>query len=192
MHGGQKEFAIRRENPNPSRDVFAGRRLGRRANPTQGAIFFSTPISRFCRSVFTGLVLGGVVPSALAQPEIHCDIKPDDTGRHASNDGTVDLAWTGDAPSFELQQAEDAAFATARTRYLGPDTASVITGLREGSYYFRVREIPEEGTAGEWSAPLLIEVDYMNRARLFLLLGTGAFVASLTIGAIAHGFFKNR
>lgn len=67
-----------------------------------------------------------------------------------------------------------------------------MTGLREGRYSFRVRQIAPDGKEGEWSSPLSLQVQYLDRPTLFLLLSVGAIVAGSTIFAITFGFFKNR
>ncbi|GAA5482154.1 fibronectin type III domain-containing protein [Haloferula sargassicola] len=124
-----------------------------------------------------------------AAPRLSCELTPDAAGRLVSNDGTIDLRWSEKAGSeFELQQAREADFSRPHLRYRGTDHETVLTGLAEGTYHFRVRETPD----GEWSEPLVFEVEYMNRGPLFLLLGTGAFVALSTIVAILHGYSQNR
>lgn len=111
---------------------------------------------------------------------------------HVSDDGTVNLEWEGEGLSYQLEQSTDPGFSPAHERYAGTDTASVLTGLGEGRYYFRVRETSATGDPGDWSEPLALEVRYMDSRTLFLLLGTGAFVATLTIAAIIRGFLKVR
>lgn len=160
----------------------------RRANQTQGTIPFSPPISRFCRSAIAGLFLGGVIGPAHAAPVIGCDHSPDDQGLIVSDDGTIDLHWSGAGTEFELEQATDASFSDAHVRYRGPDNESVLTGLSDGIYHFRIRDAASE----DWSEPLVLHVKSMNRGTLFLLLGTGAFVALSTGAAIIHGFLRSR
>ncbi len=127
-----------------------------------------------------------------------------------SDDGTVDLVWSmPDEPmpdavdllefgdddgrlSYRLEQATRADFADARLRYEGPDPASVLTGLREGDYHFRVRATGPDGESGPWSEPLVLHVEFMGRRTLTLLLVTGGLVATMTIVAIISGFLKNR
>ncbi|MBB5353176.1 hypothetical protein HNR46_003430 [Haloferula luteola] len=163
-----------------------------RANPTQGTIPFPSPNLRICRSVIAGLVVGGLVVVSQAAPSrLHLELDPPSTNR-VSDDGTVDLQWLGGTGPFELQQATSEDFGDAKTRYRGSDTETVITGLREGSYHFRVREITADGKPTNWSEPLMMEVHYLSRGQLFLLLGTGAFVTTLTLGAIVHGFLRHR
>ena len=153
-----------------------------------GTISFSKPIPRVSRSVIAGLVLGGVVATAAGAPQLGSDLRPDAAGRLVSDDGTIDLHWAGEGAGFELQQSQNASFGGARTRYRGPDRATVISGLADGVYHFRVRADSDAA----WSAPLVLHVESMERPTLFALLGTGAFVALCTIGAILHGHFKSR
>jgi len=88
--------------------------------------------------------------------------------------------------AFELQQATSPAFEDPVTRYEGADRGSVLTGFREGAYYFRVRG-KRDGRAGPWSAPMKFVVDYMDRAVLLRYLTAGAAVFVLTVGAIVAG-----
>lgn len=126
------------------------------------------------------------------EPTLSADHELED-GERVSDDGTVDLAWKagGGADGFELQQSPDAGFDDAWTRYRGADTETVVTGLREGTYHFRVRAVSGE-EAGPWSEPLTLTVRYLGRPKLYLLLATGATVAGLTIATIIAGFLKNR
>jgi len=128
---------------------------------------------------------------AAAAPNLDADHQPNPDGRRISDDGTVDLVWTVpdglEAPEFELQQSLDPDFPDPDTRYRGEENETVLTGLREGSYHFRVR-----AGEGPWSEPLTLEVVFMNRGTLLLLVGTGALVAVLTIAAVVRGFLANR
>lgn len=165
----------------------ASRRIPWRENEPHGSIIFPTPNASFRRSAFAGLVLGGLLANAHAAPLLTADIPPRGDGRLVTDDGTVSLRWTGGG-RYELQQAADSSFATARTRYEGADRGTVLTGLTDGIHHFRVRD----AATGEWSAPLALHAESMSQAALLLLLGTGAFVALSTVGAILHGFLKSR
>ncbi len=106
-----------------------------------------------------------------------------------SDNGAVTLGWEkAEAVEVELQQADTADFARALTCYTGPDAGSVVTGLPEGSHYFRLRET---GTA-EWSPPLEVTVAFFPRPRLFVLLGLGGIVVAATIGTVIAGHFTTR
>ena len=94
--------------------------------------------------------------------------------------------------TYQLEQSSTANFAEIDSRYSGPDTASVLSGLREGDYYFRVRATSPAGEPGPWSDTLSLSVQFMDRNTLFALLGTGFVVASLTMGAIVTGFLRTK
>ena len=200
----QKEFAFDTVCPNPCRAIFRLRNRFRACEQPPGDIRFSFPNLRICRSVVAGLLLGGWVASAaLPAPTLEADHLADpETGLRVSDDGTVDLSWSlpgadaaaaeESATTYQLEQSPNADFADSKLRYEGPDLASVLTGLREGQYHFRVRATDPESGAGTWSEPLTLHVKFMDRGQLALLLVTGALVATMTIGAIISGFLKNR
>lgn len=105
----------------------------------------------------------------------------------------MDLAWTAEgALSFELQEEVPGAPGEFAPRYTGPDASTVRSGLIEGTHRFRVRALDAEGAAGPWSEPLTVEVRYMDRGRVRLLLVLGAIVVLMTIGAIVHGHLTHR
>lgn len=175
-------------------------------------IRFSSPSPRICRSVFAGLFLGGsALFGAPSAPVLDADHQPDpETGRRVSDDGTIDLMWSmpgqpdadppgrlepddpATPPAFQLEQSATAEFSDPKLRYEGPDPASVLTGLREGQYHFRVRAIDSEGEPGAWSEPLVLHVEFMAPGQLAFLLVVGGVVACSTIAAIITGFLKNR
>lgn len=106
-----------------------------------------------------------------------------------SEDGVVALGWSdAGAPGdeFELQQASDPGFSDVKTRYEGPDRGSVITGLAEGEYFFRVRT----AGAGAWSPPVKVTVKYMGMGLVWTLMGVGIVVFIATVGAILRGHFR--
>lgn len=105
-----------------------------------------------------------------------------------SEDGVVAFGWSESdvGTEFELQQATTKSFSETKTRYRGPDRGSVITGLGEGTYFFRVRV----SDADHWSAPVRVEVKYMNMALVWTLMGVGVFVFGATVTAILRGHYK--
>lgn len=101
-----------------------------------------------------------------------------------SNNGVVTLNWSGDEGArFVLQQSSTNDFVTAVVRYTGPDTTSILTGLPEGVHFFRIGMEPD----GRWSTPVEVEVSYVGKGILMLLLGLGFLVVVLTVGAILRG-----
>ncbi|BDS06904.1 hypothetical protein NT6N_19440 [Oceaniferula spumae] len=100
-----------------------------------------------------------------------------------SDNGSIELAWEKD-PTVEviLEQSTDQDFKEASQRYQGTDAGSVITGLAEGVYFFRVKE-----AGAEWSDPLRVEVAFFPESKLYLLLSIGGIVVLATIGTIVIG-----
>jgi hypothetical protein len=111
------------------------------------------------------------------------------TESSVSDNGTIVLSWEKpDTTEVEIQQSSDQSFGEAITRYKGMDSGSVITGLPEGTHYFRISEQPD----GEWSKPLEVKVVFFPRSQLFLILGIGGFVVLATIGTIVIGHFNTK
>ncbi len=145
------------------------------------------------RHGWLGLLFFGSVGAALAAPPaIDFSMRPAADAPLASSDGTVTLAWDELPPSHtvELQQSDSADFSRAQTRYAGADAGSVLTGLPEGVHHFRVRAVGPAGTTGPWSEALAVDVTFMARGKLFLLLGLGGVVVLMTIGAILFGITR--
>lgn len=110
-----------------------------------------------------------------------------------SNDGRVVVSW--ESPSVgqvHLQQGLDRRFNAPSTLYRGNDSASVITGLVDGDYYYRGRLERPDGTFSDWSPMVTVTVSHhsLPRAFSFFLLGLIVFVATLLLiisGARRHG-----
>lgn len=99
-----------------------------------------------------------------------------DTGYHQLEwEATPDVAT-------EVQQATLSDFENAKTLYKGMDRASYISGLENGTYFFRVRE---EG--GEWSPTLTLTVQHQSLQLAFTLFGLGALVFLLTVWVVVKG-----
>ena len=82
---------------------------------------------------------------------------------------------------FELQQSPDAGFHTTKVIYRGPDRASVISGLPDGDYYYRVRIIQADRTASAWSHPMAIKVQHHSLIKAVWFFITGAAVFFITL-----------
>lgn len=112
-----------------------------------------------------------------------------------TDEGVINFAWkvSGDEWSdlFELQQSASAGFAETRMLYRGPDRGSVVSGLEEGDYHFRVRAVEEGGALGEWSQPIHVQVRYMARTKVFVMLSLGAMVFVATITALFAGHLRS-
>lgn len=106
-----------------------------------------------------------------------------------SEDGTVTLEWAKtDETEIIVQQSASPEFAEPIDRYQGLDSASVLTGLAEGTYYFRIGE----ANTGNWSEPLEVTVKFFPRGKLWLILSTGAVVVMATIITIIAGHFRSQ
>ncbi len=108
----------------------------------------------------------------------------------------MDLKWQSKgAATYELQERyseQREEHGLSQTRYTGPDSSSVRSGLQEGWHAFQVRAIEKDGTRSEWSETLYLKVTYMDRGRLQLLLLLGGLVVLSTIAAILHGHLSHR
>jgi hypothetical protein len=96
--------------------------------------------------------------------------------------GFFTLDWTG-AERFELEQATGPTHEDARIIYSGPDASTLISGLPDGEYRFRIRALGEAAWSDE--AVVVVEHHGLGRAFLFFLLGAGLF--AVLILAIAAG-----
>ena len=96
--------------------------------------------------------------------------------------GFFTLEWHG-AERYELEQATGPTHEDARILYRGSDAGTLISGLPNGEYRFRIRA---QGDAA-WSDAAVVVVEHhgLGRAFLFFLLGAGVF--TVLILAIAAG-----
>ena len=125
-------------------------------------------------------------------PLLSCGLKPKD-GKLVTDEGVIDLKWVlRGAKTYELVAASPDDPEHYQNRYHGTDRSSVLTGMRDGMYRFKVRGINADGTPGEWSEPLQVEVAYMPASNVRLLLILGGLVVLMTVGAILHGYLTHR
>ena len=112
-----------------------------------------------------------------------------------SESGYVKLSWGWSHPAldtelleFELQQSESSNFEKVTTIYKGPDYATFLSGLENGSYYHRVRVISDQKQIqSDWSLPLLVRVQHHSHQLAFALFGIGAIVFFITVGIVIQG-----
>ncbi|MDF1816038.1 MAG: hypothetical protein P1V20_27810 [Verrucomicrobiales bacterium] len=110
-----------------------------------------------------------------------------------SNNGTITLSWNNpDSIPVILEQAADMAFSNPVKRYEGTDTGSVISGLPEGTHYFRIYKAGDTTSPGRSANPIKVSVEFFPRDQLFLLLTIGGLVVGGTIGTIIFGYFRTR
>lgn len=103
-------------------------------------------------------------------------------------DGHIRLEWNGEEDAtFELQRAPTEDFTHPQTLYRGPDKASFISGLENGTYYFRIRELN-----ADWSDTLTLIVAHQSLKLAFTLFGIGGVVFILTVVVVVHGAMQTR
>lgn len=99
-----------------------------------------------------------------------------------SSDGVAELSWpvvSGQA-SVVVQKSQDPDFTQATILYRGSDSASVITGLMDGEYYFRARNEYPDGGFSAWSETVSLAVEHhsLTKATLFFAMGGVVFLAT--------------
>lgn len=111
-----------------------------------------------------------------------------------TSSGSIKLTWRSQSsdPSdanveFELQRATDRSFTDAHTYYRGPDLATYISGLANGNYYYRIREIRGAQPFSAWSVPVEVIVEHHTLNLAFTLFGIGAVVFLLTLIVVLRG-----
>lgn len=106
-----------------------------------------------------------------------------DTLYYKLEEGHIRLEWAAERDTiFELQQSRTADFADPLTIYRGPDLASFISGLKNGTYYYRVR-VPDDS----WSDTMTIEVQHQSLQLALTLFGVGCVVFLLTVFVVVNG-----
>ncbi|HXV76815.1 MAG TPA: fibronectin type III domain-containing protein [Candidatus Polarisedimenticolaceae bacterium] len=134
---------------------------------------------------------GGLLLAALpaaGRPRVEFETE----GPIITTEGHATLRWAAVDPVergsvFELQDSTDPEFRSTHVWYRGPDRASFVSGLPEGTSWFRVRAVRGQ-RAGPWSDPVAIEVDYASSSTLGRLLALGAvvFLATLVTVVVGH------
>ena len=129
------------------------------------------------------LVLFFLFPvTAMAVPTLKSD-------SNESAAGYYQLHWSNNhAGDFVLQESSSPDFSSAELLYQGPDTATLVSGRKNGTYFYRVRSADDES---DWSNSVKVNVTHhpLSRAFMFFSLGALVFVATLTMvirGNLAH------
>jgi hypothetical protein len=104
--------------------------------------------------------------------------------------GFYHLKWQGDdllASTYELQEANNAAFTQPATIYRGPDQGTLISGRKNGQYFYRVRVLKQGQPVSAWSSPISMTVRHYSLTRAFTFLAAGATVFLATLALIIFG-----
>jgi len=101
-----------------------------------------------------------------------------------SRDGVYELSWTATGDVL-LEESRDSAFEDARVVYRGADHGTVLTGRRDGIYYYRLRADGRSPGAVVLTGFARVEHHSVERALVFF--GIGLFVFVSTIVVVARG-----
>ena len=100
-----------------------------------------------------------------------------------THNGAILLRWSGGGDTFEVQQAQDASFSQARVVYTGAMPSAHVSGLRDGTYYFRVRTQDTQA----WSEPATLEVSHHPMTLVWPLLALGGLVfVAIAVYSLRH------
>ena len=132
-------------------------------------------------------------------PPVAGEIPPpprwDHDDRMSSAEGYVQLRWVVEVEDddaafvYQLQEGRRPVFRDTDTRYDGPQHSSFVSGMQDGTNYFRVRARPIDDPEAwsEWSTTLEVEVKHHDRRFALGLMGLGAIVFLATAGfLISH------
>jgi hypothetical protein len=117
-----------------------------------------------------------------------------------TTEGHTTLSWDAQSDGgttwlYQLQESDESSFdVDLKLRYEGRDRASFVSGLPQGTTWFRVRTVTEDGAVGPWSDPIRVEVEYPERSRVlrFMALGAVVFLATFAAVVLGHRGHRNR
>jgi hypothetical protein len=105
--------------------------------------------------------------------------------------GYFQLHWEVSETPTRLVESLDPAFKTSVVLYEGPDTARLISGKRNGQYFYRLERAGAERTAGSQadvvSNTLQVTVKHHSLARAFTFFAIGAAVFAATLALVLFG-----
>lgn len=101
-----------------------------------------------------------------------------------SEDGHIKIEWDMSVAhaEVELQQATREDFSDATIVYNGPDNATFISGLEDGTYYYRIRKVD-----GSWSDFVRVNVKHHSLSLALSLFVAGSIVFLLTVWVVVKG-----
>lgn len=100
-----------------------------------------------------------------------------------SNAGYFQLRWSDETSrSFRLQQSSSADFNQTVTLYQGPDKATVISGLPNGMYFYRVANDQQQ-----WSNSIIVTVKHHSLAKALSFFAVGAIMFIVMVTLLIRG-----
>ena len=133
------------------------------------------------------LMLTLCVQKVVAAPTIQAD-------QSKATAGYFRLTWqtnptsTDQESEFVVQQSRTQGFEQVRNLYQGTEKASLISGMPDGVYFYRVKEKDASG----WSVPVRVQVQHHPLGTALQFFGLGLLVFALTLFTILHGIRKTR
>ena len=134
-------------------------------------------------------------------------VKPDppvlDTIDNPTNQDNFTISWSGvaTADGYLLLEADNASFSGATTKYQGTDTSYLVTGQKDGTWYYKVRAY-NNGVNGDWSnavttsvnpstllPPLLYAIDNSDQDGDFTVKWTTVTTASYILEESDNPYF---
>lgn len=101
-------------------------------------------------------------------------------GPEVANEGYYQLRWEAGQP-IRLVEASSAGFGDATTLYTGSDSAHVVSGKPDGTWYYRLEA---EGGDEVLAGPIAVTVRHHSLVRAFGFFTLGAIVFFATLGLI--------
>lgn len=100
--------------------------------------------------------------------------------------GIIKLAWkSSDKQLYELEEASDQRFYEPKIRYSGPDQGTFLSGLNDGTYYYRLRN-----QHGDYSNVVELEVRHHPIQLAISLLMLGALVFIITTVLVVRNYLN--
>lgn len=132
------------------------------------------------------LQFSGLAHAQQQAPRLFSDTQTATAGYYRLNWESADIDLV-----IELQQADNPAFTDAELRYRGRDTASVVSGMQDGKWYYRARSVTDSNIS-PWSDTVAVKVAHHSLPRAWLFFGLGALVFAATLLLIIRGTEQNR
>jgi hypothetical protein len=117
--------------------------------------------------------------AALASPHIETDTT-------LATAGYYQLHWSAASTDVEVGESATPDAANPTIIYRGPDRARVISGKRNGTRFYRVREI-RDGKDSAWSEPVKVTVAHHPLTRALAFFAVGAIVFLSTLALVVSG-----